>query len=99
MNVDARSSISAERKIWVDVDGTAGCTDGDDDRARFRDMISPDCFHQAWGKASFNASRRIESALVSFHITTRGYEDQAITNTVRFSILRWPALQHQRVST
>ena len=42
MNVDARSSIGAERKIWVDVDRAAGRTAGDGDRVRFRDMLSID---------------------------------------------------------
>jgi hypothetical protein len=47
MNVDARSSIGAERKIWVDVDGTAGCTAGDGDRVRFRDILSFECSDHA----------------------------------------------------
>jgi hypothetical protein len=47
MNVDARSSIGAERKMWVDVDGTEGCVAGDGDRVRFRDMLSCECFDHA----------------------------------------------------
>jgi hypothetical protein len=93
MNVDARSSIGAERKIWVDVDGAVGCTAGGGDRERFRDMAIVRMLLPCLGKAFFNASRRIECAKASFHITTRGHGDQATTNTVCFSILRWLALQ------
>jgi hypothetical protein len=50
MNVDARSSIGAERKIWVEFDGIAGCTTGDGDRGRFRDMLLFECFHHVWAK-------------------------------------------------
>lgn len=50
MNVDARSSISAERKILVDVDGAVGCAAGDGDRGRFRDILLFECFHHAWTK-------------------------------------------------
>jgi hypothetical protein len=56
-------------------------------------------------KASLNASSQIECVQVSFHIMTRGHEDQAITNTVRFSILKhmivkgpyWAALCQQHL--
>ena len=95
MNVEARSSIRAERKIWVDVDGTAGCTAGDGDRARFRDMLSSDCFHQAWAKHPSMVQGR--SSAHWSHFTLRQESMTVKRSQIRyfFSILRWPALQHQ----